>query len=189
MKRLYFITGNSGKLQELQNKLKHLQIEIVQHNIGYPEPQVDTLEEVARFGVDHIQKQGIDHPFILEDAGLFIKNLNDFPGVYSKYVFLTIGLDGILQLMKDKKDRKAEFQSVIAYAKPTGDPVIFKGICKGTLSYEQKGSNGFGYDPIFIAQDKKFTFAEMKTEEKNSLSHRGNAVEKLVEFLARNDEV
>lgn len=189
MKRLYFITGNSGKLQELQNKIKRLQIEVVQHNIGYPEPQVDTLEEVARFGVTHIQNQGIDHPFILEDAGLFIKALKDFPGVYSKYVFLTIGLDGILELMKDKKDRRAEFQSVIAYAEPKGEPVLFKGVCKGTLSFEQKGSNGFGYDPIFIAEHKKMTFAEMKTDEKNSLSHRGMAVEKLVEFFSKNNEL
>jgi len=188
MKRLYFITGNSGKLQELQNKLKPLQIEVVQHNIGYPEPQVDSLEEVARFGVDYIQKQGIDHPFILEDAGLFIKSLNDFPGVYSKYVFLTIGLDGILELIKEKKDRRAEFQSVIAYAEPKGEPVLFKAACKGFLSFQQKGSNGFGYDPIFIAQGKNLTFAEMSTEQKNKVSHRGLAVEKLVDFFGKNQE-
>lgn len=188
MKRLYFITGNSGKLQELKNKLKQLQIEVVQHNIGYPEPQVDTLEEVARFGVDYIQRQGIDHPFILEDAGLFIKPLNDFPGVYSKYVFLTIGLDGILELIKEKKDRSAEFQSVIAYAEPKGEPLLFKGVCKGSLSFQQKGSNGFGYDPIFIAENNNMTFAEMDTEQKNKVSHRGRAVEKLVDFFEKNQE-
>ncbi len=102
MKKLYFITGNKGKLAEIQNKVKELDFKVIQKDLGYPEIQAGTLEEVAEYGANHIQKQ-FNESFILEDAGLFIDDLDGFPGVYSKYVFYTIGLAGILKLMENKK--------------------------------------------------------------------------------------
>ena len=182
MKKLYFITGNKGKLIEIQERVKTLDIKVIQKDLGYPELQAETLEEVAEYGANHIQKQ-FNESFILEDAGLFIDNLDGFPGVYSKYVFYTIGLAGILKLMENKKIRSAVFRSVYAYAEPEIKPVLFLGECKGTITTKEKGTGGFGYDPLFIPDGKSLTFAEMTTEEKNRYSHRGKALDKLFDFL------
>ena len=125
MKTLYFLTSNKGKLVEAEKKLLEIDIKIIQKNFGYPEIQAETLEEVISFGSKYIQKK-LDQPFIIEDAGLFINKLNGFPGVYSSYVFHTLGCKGILKLMKDfpKEERKACFKSVIGYCEPDKKPKI-----------------------------------------------------------------
>jgi len=184
MRQLYFITGNEGKLKEIQQKVKPLDITIIQKDLGYPEIQADSLEEVAEYGVTHIQ-QRCNEPFILEDAGLFIDGLKGFPGVYSKYVYYTIGLDGILKLMRTMTKRSAVFRSVYAYAEPDTPPTIFVGECKGTIAQKQLGTKGFGYDPIFIPDYEEKTFGQMDTEEKNIHSHRGKSVDKLLSFLMK----
>ncbi len=186
MKKIFFITSNNGKVHEAIKKLHPLGYDIIQKNIGYPEIQTDSLEKVARFGVHHVQDL-VDHPFILEDAGLFIDALHGFPGVYSSYVYHTIGLDGILSLLNERKHthRSAVFRSVFAYADPNGDPWLFLGECKGIISNKKKGEKGFGYDPIFIPSSSERTFAEMDTEEKNGFSHRGKSLGKLVDFLKK----
>ena len=184
MKKLYFITGNKGKLAEIQERVKTIDIQIIQKDLGYPEIQAEILEEVAEYGVNHIQKQ-FNEPFILEDAGLFIDELDGFPGVYSKYVFYTIGLAGILKIMEKKTKRTAVFRSVYAYAEPNTKPILFVGECKGTITTKEKGIGGFGYDPIFVPDGKSKTFAEMTTEEKNRYSHRGKALDKLFNFLQK----
>ncbi|OYT29645.1 non-canonical purine NTP pyrophosphatase, RdgB/HAM1 family [Thermoplasmatales archaeon ex4572_165] len=183
MNTLYFITGNKGKVHEATEKFRPLGINIRQKNLGYPEIQTDTLEDVAAYGVTHIQKQGIDHGFILEDAGIFIDGLQGFPGVYSSYVYHTIGLQGILDLLANTLKCTAVFRSVFAYAEPKGDPHFFIGECLGKILKEEKGSQGFGYDPIFIPDGSDRTFAQMDTSEKNQFSHRGKSLEKLYNFL------
>ena len=180
--KLYFITGNKGKQMEAKEKLSRINIDVVQKNLGYPEIQADSLEEVACYGVKHIQ-ESFDKPFILEDAGLFIDGLKGFPGVYSAYVFHTIGCKGILKLMEKTSNKKAVFRSIFAYGQPDEKPVLFIGECPGTISETEKGSNGFGYDPIFIPDGKTRTFAEMQINEKNNYSHRGKSLEKLMNFL------
>jgi len=188
MKTLYFITGNKGKALEAKNKFSELNIDIVQKDLGYPEIQADSLEEVARFGVEHVRKK-FDQPFILEDAGLFIDVLDGFPGVYSAYVFYKIGCSGILELLEkiDNDKRKATFRSVYAYSEPSKKPEFFVGECNGTISDEELGKNGFGYDPIFIPDDETRTFGQMKIEEKNQFSHRGKSLEKLKNYLKINE--
>lgn len=187
MKKIYFITSNKGKLVEAQKKFSEIDIDVVQKNIGYPEIQADSLEEVAFFGVEHVLKNFKSH-FILEDAGLFIDALKGFPGVYSAYVYHTVGCDGVLKLMKDTKaeDRTAVFRSVFAYGKSDLKPHLFIGECKGAISTIKCGNNGFGYDPIFIPQNSDKTFAEMNISEKNSYSHRGKSIEKLIDFFKIN---
>jgi XTP/dITP diphosphohydrolase len=186
MKKIYFITSNKGKLVEAQKKFSEINIDVVQKNIGYPEIQADSLEEVAFFGVEHVLKN-FQSPFILEDAGLFIDALKGFPGVYSAYVFHTVGCDGVLKLMKDIKgeDRTAVFRSIFAYGKSDCKPYLFIGECKGVISTVKHGNNGFGYDPIFIPQNSNKTFAEMNISEKNSYSHRGKSLGKLIDFLKK----
>jgi XTP/dITP diphosphohydrolase len=182
MKILYFITGNKGKAQEAEQKLQSLGFTVVPKDLGYPEVQADTLEEVALRGVEHVQVR-FDKPFILEDAGLFIDALHGFPGVYSKYVFLTIGLQGILRLLEREKNKDAVFRSVYAYSEPGKKPILGIGECKGKISPESRGKNGFGYDPIFIPNGSEKTFGEMTIKEKNSYSHRAKALENLVTQL------
>jgi XTP/dITP diphosphohydrolase len=182
MKTIYFITGNKGKVQEATAKLRPLGFSVVQKHLGYPEIQADGLEEVALQGVEHVRMR-FDEAFILEDAGLFIEALQGFPGVYSKYVFFTIGLSGILRLLDDEINRAAVFRSVYAFSEPGKRPIIVLGECKGTITTEECGKSGFGYDPIFIPIGSEKTFGEMTVSEKNQFSHRGKALEKLVSKL------
>ena len=182
MKKIYFITSNKGKTIEAKQKLSSVGIDVIQKNLGYPEIQADSLEEVATYGVECIQKKS-DKSFILEDAGLFIDGLGGFPGVYSAYIFYTIGCEGILKLMKGMDDRKATFRSVFAYGQAVSKTKLFVGECKGTIAETMKGDNGFGYDPIFTPENSTKTFAEMTTEEKNKHSHRGKSIDKLLDFF------
>jgi len=184
MKKIYFVTGNKGKQAEAKEKLSAIGFDVVQHNIGYPEIQADTLEEVAVFGVEDIQKR-FDKPFFLEDAGLFVDCLKGFPGVYSAYVFRTVGCKGILKLLDGEKNRKATFRSVIAYKEPGKKSVFFAGECHGDISTKELGSHGFGFDPIFIPYGEKRTFAQMGIKEKNLLSHRGKSLDKLADFFKK----
>ena len=182
MKEVWFITGNKGKFSEAKAKCSTLDIKLVQKDLGYPEIQGDTLEEVIQYGIKYLQNR-CSQPFIIEDAGLFINALQGFPGVYSKYVFFTIGLKGILQLLDGVENRTATFRSVYAYVEPTQQPTLFIGECQGHLSPTMKGSGGFGYDPLFIPNTETRTFAEMSVEEKNRYSHRGKALDNLIHFL------
>ena len=183
-KTIYFITSNKGKAFEANKKFSRLDINVVQKNLGYPEIQADNLEEVALFGAEDVQKR-FNHPFFLEDSGLFIDSLKGFPGVYSAYVYHTIGCAGLLRLLEDldESERKAFFKSVIVYGEPGKKPLFFVGECKGIISKEALGNNGFGFDPIFIPQGEEKTFAQMEIEEKNNFSHRGKSLEKLKNFL------
>src|SRR5512136_786169 len=126
MRTLYFITSNKGKFLEAKEKLRPLGFVVIQKDLGYPEIQAESLEDVA-LNVDSYVRMGFNKPFMLEDAGLFIEALQGFPGVYSKYVFFTIGLPGILRLLNGMKDRKAVFRSVYAYSEPGKTPVIVIG--------------------------------------------------------------
>jgi XTP/dITP diphosphohydrolase len=186
VKEIFFATSNPGKLSEAKKLLKPLDFKVEQLNIPYPEIQGPNLEEVALFGMNWILKdKDFEGNLMLEDAGLFIPSLFDFPGVYSKFVFTSIGCEGILRLLEGKEDRNARFEAVVAYCGDNGEPMIFKGMVEGTISFESKGEHGFGYDPIFVPKGENRTFAEMETEEKNRFSHRARALTKLVEFLGK----
>ena len=182
MRTLYFITSNKGKFLEAKEKLRPLGFSVIQKDLGYPEIQAESLEDVALQGITHV-RMGFHEPFMLEDAGLFIESLHGFPGVYSKYVFFTIGLPGILRLLSGVKERKAMFRSVYVYSEPRKKPIIVFGECKGIISMKKQGTHGFGYDPIFIPDGAQKTFGEMTIEEKNQFSHRAKALEKLINVL------
>jgi len=174
---IYFITGNRHKYEEARIILKDIKM----LSIPYPELQADTLEEVAEFGINYL-KNKVDGRFFIEDSGLFISSLNNFPGVYSSYVFKTIGNDGILKLMEGIDERRGYFKAVVAFY--DGSLHLFEGISKGKISYKKRG-DGFGYDPIFIPDGSDKTFGEMNREEKNRYSHRGMAIKKLAEYLSQ----
>jgi XTP/dITP diphosphohydrolase len=161
-----------------------IDISIKNLDCSYPEIQGE-ISEVAKAGVIYISNK-IKKPIFVEDAGLFIRALNNFPGTFSKFVFEKIGNKGILKLMEGIKDRYAEFRSVIAFFNPlTMDkPKLFEGIVKGKISYTIRGTHGFGYDPIFFTNGK--TFGELTRSEKNQLSHRSKSFNKLLHWLEKN---
>jgi XTP/dITP diphosphohydrolase len=182
MKALDFITSNKGKLKEAQAALGPLGFDVRQNDIGYPELQADSLDQVALFGMEQV-KARVEGAFMLEDSGLFIEPLGGFPGVYSAYVMKTVGNPGVLRLLGDRKDRGAVFRSCFGYYEPKKGPLLAKGECKGTVSTMIRGTHGFGYDPIFVPEGDDRTFGEMTLEEKNTVSHRGRALKALVELL------
>lgn len=188
---LYFVTGNNNKFNEVLKvfQKENIQYNLQKSNVETLEIQANTIEDVAVFKLNSI-KDKINGSFFIEDAGFFIDYpLKGFPGVYSSYVFKTIGNEGILKLINGFKDTKAYFAAVIAlYYKPFDKVSIFKGLVKGKLSKTIRGKEGFGFDPIFIPDVmKNKTFAEISTEEKNIISHRGQAMRKLISFLKTNN--
>ncbi|MCK9322893.1 MAG: RdgB/HAM1 family non-canonical purine NTP pyrophosphatase [Candidatus Methanomethylophilaceae archaeon] len=178
--KLKVITSNPGKVREYQNSFTHLGIEMEHLHLPYDEIQTFQLEEVVEKGMVEIRKKGVTD-FIIDDSGLFIDSLKGFPGVWSAFAQKTIGNEGILKLMKNVSDRKAEFKCCIG-CDFGGETIIVTGICNGTILTTEKGKEGFGYDPIF-SYDGKLSFAEISTEEKNNFSHRGNAVRLLISEL------
>ena len=181
--RLAFVTSNPGKVEEARKYLASLGIEVYQLRIDYPEIQADTLEEVAEYGVRWLAER-IKEPFFLDDSGLFIPALSGFPGVYSAYVYKTLGIKGILKLMEGVEDRRAHFKSIVAYW--DGELHIFEGRVEGVITEEPRGTGGFGFDPVFKPTGFDKTFAEMTTDEKNRISHRGRALNGFASWLKEN---
>ncbi len=169
---IYFVTSNKGKYAEAQAIFGDL----VQMDIGYTEIQADTLEEVAIYGMKEVVPR-LEGAVMLEDAGLFVQALRGFPGVYSAYVQKTIGNAGILRLMEGEKDRSAYFKSVVAYAEPGMQTMIFSGEVHGQIGFEARGNQGFGYDPIFYVD--AMSLAEIDLEKKNQISHRAKSMRAL----------
>jgi len=173
---IYFVTSNKGKHAEA----RAIFADLVQKDIGYTEIQADTLEEVAAYGIKEVAAR-LDGSVMIEDAGLFVEALKGFPGVYSAYVQKTIGNAGMLRLMEGIERRDAYFKSVVAYAEPGQEPVMFKGEVHGQIGFEEKGGKGFGYDPIFYVGGD--SLGEMEIEEKNRISHRAASMKALKDWL------
>ena len=184
---LYFVTGNENKFSEISRIFKNnkLPYKLLQLDVDPIEIQADSLKDVALFKLASVKKE-INGSFFVEDAGFFVdRPLNGFPGVYSSYVFKTIGNEGILNLIKNCENAEAHFSAIIAlYYKPLDEIYTFEGIIKGKISEKIRGSHGFGYDPIFIPNEfNGKTFSELTITEKNSISHRSIAINKMIQFL------
>jgi XTP/dITP diphosphohydrolase len=180
----YFVTSNIHKFQEARQVLSEYKLATAKLKVEAVEIQDDSLENIAKFSaLDAVKNCGL--PVFVEDAGLFVEALKGFPGPYSKYVYNTVGLKGILKLMKNVENRSAYFMSVVAFATPEEQPTCFVGKVEGTISLQERGTKGFGYDPIFVPIERKGrTFAEMTTTEKNMLSHRAGALRKFAEWYS-----
>ena len=153
-------------------------------NMEAVEIQDDSLENIAKTSaVDAARKSGLS--VFVEDAGLFVKVLNGFPGPYSSYVYRTVGTRGILKLLQNERRRDVYFSSVVAFCNPqeSFEPKCFQGRVEGRITYEEKGKQGFGFDPIFQPYCRNNqTFAEMTTQEKNRHSHRAQALKKYAKW-------
>ena len=188
---------NQHKLVEMQNILSAHGVEVVlQSELGL---RVEVEETGSTFAENAMLKakavmaaSGL--PAIADDSGLCVDALNGAPGVYSAR-YGGPGLDDVgryrllLENMRGQLDRRCRFVSAICCCFPNGDRVEARGECPGTLAYAPKGADGFGYDPIFFVPGLKKTFAELSPEEKNAISHRGNALkafrEKLETYLKK----
>lgn len=187
--KIIFASNNKNKVQEIQNQVSNSIQIITLDEIGCTEDIAETgntLEENAIIKANYItQKYGL--PCFADDTGLEIDALNGEPGVYSaRYAGEDKNVDKnmnlVLEKLNNSTNRKAQFKTVIAL-NINNQQHLFTGIVEGEIRNEKTGTNGFGYDPIFEPENLGKTFAEMSLEEKNKLSHRGRAVEQLIEFL------
>lgn len=183
---IYFVTGNEYKYREASSILSKYGINVLMERaLKKIEIQSDDVEDIVRYSLDLICNKTTNY-LVIEDDGLFIKALGGFPGPFSAYVYKTIGLNGILRLMSDVKERDAYFKSVVGLCTPNGKSHLFTGVVEGEISKDIRGSAGFGYDPIFIPKGFNKTFAELGLEIKNSISHRARAFMALGEWLMQN---
>jgi XTP/dITP diphosphohydrolase len=181
--RFTLATTNKSKIKEFEAIFKQSNLKYRVELLKTKEIQSTDLKEIARESVIYAYNI-LREPVLVEDAGLFIRSLNGFPGPYSSYVYRTIGVDGILKLMSNITNRSAIFHSVIAFYSPYTGVKLFSGEAGGEISYEPRGTSGFGFDPIFIPEEGDGrTFAEMEVHEKNNISHRGKAARKFIEWI------
>lgn len=185
---IFFATNNVNKFNEARKILAEQKIAVGMLRAKTLEIQSENLEEIAKTSVIEAYKN-CNLPVIVEDAGLFIEELNDFPGPYAAYVYKTIGNKGLLQLMKNSKNRKAKFKSVVAhYSSDYKSPSCFDGETIGEITKEERRSDnrfGFGFDPIFKPLNSAKTFAEMDVQEKNKYSHRAKALNKFARWYKK----
>lgn len=189
-RKLVFATNNSHKLQEISNIIGN-DIDIVSlHDIDCHEdiPETaNTLEGNALLKARYI-KEHYGYDCFADDTGLEVEALNNAPGVYSaRYAGpehdSEANMKKLLHEMEGFSNRKARFRTVIALI-INGNEYLFEGIVNGQITNEKLGSEGFGYDPIFIPDHYTQTFAEMGNDLKNTISHRAEAVKKLSSFLS-----
>jgi len=185
---VFFATNNINKFNEARRVLAEYKIAVGMLRVKTAEIQSANLREIAQTSARDAFKR-CRLPVIVEDAGLFIDALRGFPGPYAAYVYKTIGNKGLLKLIENVEDRKAKFQSVIAYCDSySGAPACFEGEAAGKITNEERRGNsksGFGFDPIFQPRGSAKTFAEMTIEEKNGFSHRAKAVKKFAEWYKK----
>ena len=179
---VFFATGNVHKFSEACLVLSEFKIAVAMLKVKMVEIQDNSIECIAVSSVlDAVKRCRL--PLIVEDAGLFVRVLNGFPGAFSSFVFQTIGTRGVLKLLRDAEDRSAYFHSVIAFCKPKEKPITFHGKVEGKIIDVERGVAGFGFDPIFVPfKGDGRAFAEMETEEKNRFSHRAEALRKFAKW-------
>ena len=175
-------TSSDHKYAEAKEVLSEYGIELERLSIERVEIQADDPELIAEYS---LQVLDVNIPILIEDAGLYIDKYFGFPGPYSSYALRTINNQGILKLMENDKERGAKYISAVAY-RDEDVSVTFRGEVNGYIGQEELGSNGFGYDPIFIPDEGDGrTFAEMSAEEKAKISHRARAFRKLAEWIVK----
>lgn len=183
---LRFVTTNPGKLVEARARLGPVGIRVVGHRARTEEIQADRIEDVARHKARTLIGR-VPPPYFVEDAGLHVDALGGFPGTYSHYVFSTIGWQGLLRLLRGVPParRGARFVAVIGYVDVQGHLRLLRGETRGRIAASARGTNGFGFDPIFLPARSRRTFAQMRPHEKDRVSHRGRALGALAKVLQR----
>ncbi len=173
-------TTNPGKVREIRALLEPRGIRVAWSRRRLVEIQGDSLEEVARSKLNSVSPRPGELSLV-EDSGLFIHSLGGFPGVYSAYAYRTLGLAGVLRLVRGR-DRSATFRCVVG-VRQGPEVLLARGAVTGSLARTARGTLGFGFDPIFIPRGCSESFAEMPADVKNRYSHRGRAFRALLRAL------
>lgn len=197
MKRLIFATGNKDKMKEIREILGSLPVEILSMKEAGIQAEIEedgkSFEENALIKARAVCRLA-GEMVLADDSGLEIDYLNGEPGIYSarymgedtSYRIKNQNLMDRLSGVPDEK-RTARFVCAIAAAFPDGREYVVRGTIEGRIGYDERGENGFGYDPIFYLPDRDVSTAQLSREEKNSISHRGNALKKMKELLEKED--
>lgn len=199
MNKLLFASQNKGKLQEVRSILAPLELEVVSPSeLGQLNSKWSSLADVDVKETGSTLKENalIKAQFFAEstklltvadDSGLLVKALDDFPGVASNRWLAGSDHDrnvALLKKLKEIEDREAAFVTVLCLIDPNqDDEKFFEGRVKGEIGFQPQGEEGFGYDPIFIPEGFKTSFAELGIDVKNQLSHRQQALVKLSQYL------
>lgn len=189
-KKLVFATNNAHKLDEIRailgDRVEVLSLKDIHCEADIPET-ADTLEGNAALKAEYIYKNyGLD--CFADDTGLEVEALGGAPGVYSARYAGGEGHDSeanmkkLLVELEGKTNRKAQFRTAICLIEG-GTERLFEGVVKGEIIEKKRGCSGFGYDPVFVPEGYTETFAEMGNEEKNKISHRARATQKLCDYL------
>ena len=185
MKKILIGTHNKGKFREISSLIsrKYRKISPILLKIKSPKETGKTFIANSRLKVKFFSKY-VDYPVISDDSGLCIKALNNKPGIYSarlakKHGNFSKAMKFILKKMKSKRNRSAFFVCSLSYYDENGRITSVEGKIKGKISIKMRGTNGFGYDPIFIPNKKKITFGQMRKSKKMKMDHRYLAFKKL----------
>ncbi|MFQ3542579.1 XTP/dITP diphosphatase [Halobacillus rhizosphaerae] len=200
MKELIIATKNEGKVKEFRDMFSKYGVQI-KSLLDFDEE----IEDIEEYGTTFEQNAAIkaeaisteyNVPVLADDSGLEIDGLNGAPGVYSaRYAGEEKddqkNIEKVLSELKDSTEeaRAARFVCAAAVARPGNDTFIKKGFCEGRITLDQRGENGFGYDPIFVPEGSNRTLAEHTPEEKNSISHRKHAILQLEEWIKEQAEM
>ena len=191
MKELILASNNAHKVEEIKSILDDYKI-LTLKDIGYYEDIIEdgtTFEENALIKARTIAEYS-GKAAIADDSGLSVALLDGRPGVYSaRYSKEQTDEKNIEKVLSELNGEKSEakFVSVIALVRPDGSEITFRGECHGEIIFEKRGNNGFGYDPIFYVPSLEKTFAELTPEQKNSISHRKESLEKFSKYLKEED--
>jgi XTP/dITP diphosphohydrolase len=190
VKTIFLASGNPHKIEELKQMIEPLGIKLKStldfadaHDVIEDQPDLEgNALKKARYWFN---ETGI--PSLADDTGLEVDALNGAPGVYSaRYagedVTYSENVEKLLGEMAGKSNRKARFRTVIAFLDGS-DEHLFEGVCEGEITTHRKGEKGFGYDPVFQPKGYDQTFAELSSEEKNKISHRGLAFQEFLAYL------
>lgn len=189
---LVFATNNAHKLSEIRaifgDTLHILSLADINCHDDIPET-ADTLEGNALIKARWV-KERYGYDCFADDTGLEVEALDGAPGVHTaRYAYPDrhdpeANTQKLLASLKNATNRKAQFRTAIALIL-NGEEHVFEGVVRGEIATEKRGTEGFGYDPVFVPEDTGRTFAELGTDVKNQISHRARAVAKLVEYLSK----
>ena len=189
MKKLIFATHNINKVKEVRNQLMGTYEILGLNDIGFHEEIIENKKTIIENSIAKARfvKERTGYDCFADDTGLEVNTLNGKPGVFSKrFAGLNASSDDninkLLHMLEGKLDRSAQFKTVISLFN-NGEIQTFEGICKGNIGLKRSGNFGFGYDPIFIPENKNISFGQMSLEEKNKIAHRARAVNKLIDYL------
>ncbi len=186
-------TTNKGKIREITELLKDYPIDIKNLSDFGPIPEV--IEDQDTFDGNAYKKAAftakvLGFPAMADDSGLCVDALDGAPGVYSaryagEHATDAQNVEKMLKALENQENRDAAFKCVISIAVPTGAALTYEGECKGVMTQEPMGDNGFGYDPLFYFPEYKKTFAQLSIKEKGIVSHRGKALQEMTHEMTK----